>query len=139
MRGAGLVARKPGRGVASRQEPEESKQGGVPGGSAAKEARCGAGMATHSSVFAWRIPGTGGAWWAAVYGVAQSRTRLKRLSGSSSSGAGDLGSILGLGRSPGKGNSYPLQCSCLENPMDRGAWWAVGNPRILTWKIPWTV
>ena len=41
-------------------------------------------MATHSSVLAWRIPGTG-AWWAAVYGVAQSRTRLKRLSSSSSS------------------------------------------------------
>ena len=33
-------------------------------------------MATHSSVLAWRIPGTG-AWWAAVYGVAQSQTRLK--------------------------------------------------------------
>ena len=31
-------------------------------------------MATHSSTLAWRIPGTGGAWWAAVYGVAQSRT-----------------------------------------------------------------
>ena len=42
-------------------------------------------MATHSSVFAWRIPGTGGAWWAAVYGVAQSRAQLKRLSSSSSS------------------------------------------------------
>ena len=42
------------------------------------------GMATHSSVLAWRIPGTGGAWWAAVYGVAQSQTRLKRLSSSSS-------------------------------------------------------
>ena len=41
-------------------------------------------MATHSSVLAWRIPGTGGALWAAVYGVAQSRTRLKRLSSSSS-------------------------------------------------------
>ena len=40
-------------------------------------------MATHSSVLAWRIPETG-AWWAAVYGVAQSRTRLKRLSSSSS-------------------------------------------------------
>ena len=39
-------------------------------------------VATHSSVLAWRIPGTG-AWWAAVYGVAQSRTRLKRLSSSS--------------------------------------------------------
>ena len=38
--------------------------------------------------------------------------------------AGDLGSIPGLGRSPGEGNSNPLQYSCLENPMDRGAWWA---------------
>ena len=37
---------------------------------------------------------------------------------------GDLGSIPGLGRSPGEGNGYPLQYSCLENPMDRGAWWA---------------
>ena len=36
--------------------------------------------------------------------------------------AGDLGSILGLGRSPGEGNGNPLQYSCLENPMDRGAW-----------------
>ena len=42
-------------------------------------------MATHSSILAWRIPGTGGAWWAAVYGVAQSRTPLKQLSSSSSS------------------------------------------------------
>ena len=40
-------------------------------------------MATHSSVLAWRIPGTGGAWWAAIYGVAQSRTPLKWLSSSS--------------------------------------------------------
>ena len=39
-------------------------------------------MATHSNVLAWRIPGTG-AWWAAVYGVAQSRTRLNRRSSSS--------------------------------------------------------
>ena len=34
---------------------------------------------------------------------------------------GDLGSIPGLGRSPGEGNGYPLQYSCLENPMDRRA------------------
>ena len=40
-----------------------------------------------------------------------------------SRGAGDPGSIPGLGRSPGKGNGNPLQCSCLENSMDRGAWW----------------
>ena len=38
--------------------------------------------------------------------------------------AGDLGSVPGLGRSPGEGNGNPLQYSCLENPMDRGAWWA---------------
>ena len=35
---------------------------------------------------------------------------------------GDLGLIPGLGRSPGEGNGNPLQYSCLENPMDRGAW-----------------
>ena len=38
--------------------------------------------------------------------------------------AGDLGSIPGSGRSPGEGNGNPLQYSCLENPMDGGAWWA---------------
>ena len=38
--------------------------------------------------------------------------------------AGHLGSIPGPGRSPGEGNRSSLQCSCLENPMDRGAWWA---------------
>ena len=96
-------------------------------------------MVTHSSVLAWRIPGTGGAWWAAMYGVAESRTQLKRLSSSSSltmgfpdgsdvkasaCSAGDLESIPGLGRSPGGGHGNPLQCSRLENPMDRGAWWA---------------
>ena len=39
--------------------------------------------------------------------------------------AGDVGSILGLERSPGEGNGNPLQYSCLGNPMDRGAWWAI--------------
>ena len=34
----------------------------------------------------------------------------------------DAGSIPGLGRSPGEGHGYLLQCSCLGNPMDRGAW-----------------
>ena len=38
--------------------------------------------------------------------------------------AGDTGWIPGSGRSPGGGNGNPLQYSCLENPMDRGAWWA---------------
>ena len=36
----------------------------------------------------------------------------------------DMGSIPGSGRSPGGGYGNPLQWSCLENPMDRGAWWA---------------
>ena len=38
--------------------------------------------------------------------------------------AGDMGSNPGLGTSPGGGNGNPLHYSCLENPMDRGAWWA---------------
>ena len=42
-----------------------------------------------------------------------------------SSDTGDLGSIPGWGRSPGKGNGNPLQYSCLENPKDRGDWWAI--------------
>ena len=37
---------------------------------------------------------------------------------------GDLGPIPGLGRSAGEGNGNPLQYSCLENPLDGGAWWA---------------
>ena len=37
---------------------------------------------------------------------------------------GDAGSVPGSGRSPGEGNGNPLQDSCLENPMDRGVWWA---------------
>ena len=46
--------------------------------------------------------------------------------------AGDLGSIPGSGRSPGEGNVSPLQYSCLENPMDGGAWWteAMGSQRV---------
>ena len=40
----------------------------------------------------------------------------------SDSNAGDLGSIPGSGRSPGEGNGNPLQDSCLENPMEGGAW-----------------
>ena len=39
--------------------------------------------------------------------------------------AGDLGLIPGLGRSPGEGNGNPLQYSCLENLILRGAWWAI--------------
>ena len=103
-------------------------------------------------------PRDGRAWWAAVYGVAQSRTRLKRLSSSSSRSSSrvDL---------PGEGNGNPLQYSCLESPMDGGAWWAAvhgvvksqtrlrdflftfhfhalkeieTHSSVLAWRIPWT-
>ena len=50
---------------------------------------------------------------------------LRWLSGKvSSRSAGDVGSVPGVGRSPGEGNGNPLQCSCLGNSMDREAWWA---------------
>ena len=41
--------------------------------------------------------------------------------------AGDMGSIPGSGRSPGRGNSHPFQCSCLGNPIDRGTQWATAR------------
>ena len=44
--------------------------------------------------------------------------------------ARDTGSIPGSGRSPGVGNGTPLQYSCLENPMDRGAWQSMGSQRV---------
>ena len=51
-------------------------------------------------------------------------------------GMQETGLIPGLGRSPGEGNSYPLQCSCLGNPMDRGAWWITvrGVAKSWTWQ-----
>ena len=66
-------------------------------------------MAPHSSTLAWRIPWTEEPGGLLSIGVAQSRTRLKRLS---------------MPACIGEGNGNPLQCSCLENPGDRGAWWA---------------
>ena len=62
------------------------------------------GMAPHSDVFNHYSGGSDGK--------------------ASACSAGDLGSIPGLGRSSGEGNSNPLQYFCLENPMNRGAWWA---------------
>ena len=47
--------------------------------------------------------------------------------------AGDLGLIPGLGRCPGEGNGNPLQYCCLENPMDRGAWWATIHRVTQSW------
>ena len=70
-------------------------------------------------------PRDGGAWWAAVYGVAQSRTLLKRLSiATLAEDTRDVVSISESGKYSGEGNGNPLQCSCLENPRDSGAWWA---------------
>ena len=83
-------------------------------------------------------PSDGGAWWAAVYGVAQSRTRLSDWTEDGKESAcnvGDLGSILGSGRSPGERNCNPLQYPCLENSMDRGVWQATvhGIAKSQTW------
>ena len=56
------------------------------------------------------------------------------LSGKESArNAGDVGLIPGSGRSPGEGNSNPLQYSCLENPMDRGAWRATVHGVTQSW------
>ena len=53
----------------------------------------------------------------------------------SACGAGDPSWIPGSGSSPAEGNGTPLQCSCLENPMDGGAWWAAvhGTTESQTW------
>ena len=87
-----------------------------------------------------------GAWWAAIYGAAQSRTRLKQLSSSSSSRhiqvalvvknlPANASSIAGWGRSrsPGVRNSTPFQYSCLENSMGRGAWQATVHGVTKNW------
>ena len=72
----------------------------------------------------------GGAWWAAVHGVAKSRTRLSDFTFTFS-----LSCI-------GEGNGNPLQCSCLENPRDGGAWWAaiygVAQSRTVRTKSHWS-
>ena len=52
---------------------------------------------------------------------------IKNLPASAGDNARDVGSIPGLGRSPGGGHGHPPQYSCLENPMDRGAWWAMAH------------
>ena len=45
----------------------------------------------------------------------------------------DVGSVAELGRSPREGNDNPLQYSCLEKPMDRGAWWATAHGVAKSW------
>ena len=50
--------------------------------------------------------------------------------------AGDVGLIPGLGKPPGEGNGNPRQCSCLGNPMDRGAWWNTVHGVTKIWTCP---
>ena len=69
------------------------------------------GNGTPLQYFCLENPMDGGAWWAAISGVAQSRTWLKRLH-------------FHFSLSCAEGNGNPLQCSCLENPRDGRAWWA---------------
>ena len=59
----------------------------------------------------------GGAWWAAVHEVTKSQTRLESDTTERLHFHFSLSCI-------GEGNGNPLQCSCLENPRDGGAWWA---------------
>ena len=50
----------------------------------------------------------------------------------------DMGSTPGLGRSPGEGHGNPLQYSCLGNPMERGAWWAIVHEVAQSWtRLMW--
>ena len=103
-------------------------------------------MATHSSILAWKIPWTeepGKLWSMGPQRVRHNLMTkpspyLHELPGGSDSKesaccAGDPGSIPGLGRSPGEGNGNPLQCSCLENPMNGGAWWATVHGVTKSW------
>ena len=86
-------------------------------------------------------PRDGGAWWAAVYGVAQSRTRLKRLSGSSSLLVGLPGSasrkpIAQLVKNPPAMQETPVGFLGREDPLEKGK---AAHSSILAWRIPWTV
>ena len=95
-------------------------------------------MATHSSVLAWRIPGTGepgglpslglhrvGHHWSKLAAATPPMGFPGGLDGKESAcNAGNPGSIPGSGRSLREGNGYPLECSSLENSMDKEAWWA---------------
>ena len=91
-------------------------------------------MVTHSGILAWRIPRTeepGSPWGSKELQHDFDNPSLGFPDGTMvnnlQADAGDfskVGSFPESGRSPREGNGYPLQYSCLENPMDRGAWWA---------------
>ena len=81
-----------------------------------------------------------GAWRATVHAITKSWTRLSNFTfpyGSagkeSACNVGELGLTPGLERSPGEGNGNTLQYSCLENPTDRGAWWAMVHGVAKSW------
>ena len=115
-------------------------------------------MATHSSVLAWRIPGTehpgglpsmgshrvGHDWSDSAAGAVCSYRGLPggpvvENTPANAGDARDAGLISGSGRSPRVGNGNPLQYSCLGNPIERGAWWAAvhgvakGRTRLSDW------
>ena len=68
--------------------------------------------------------------------IAKFRLKLKKVGKTteSSCNSGDLGSIPGSGRCSGEGNGNPLWYSCLENPMDRGSWWATNHGVAKSWR-----
>ena len=68
-----------------------------------------------------------------VWATEMNWTELKSNGKESACSAGDPGSILGSGRSLGEGNGNPVQYSCLENPMDRGAWQATVHGVAKSW------
>ena len=76
-------------------------------------------------IFQARVPEWGAIAFSAPYCLSKSKSKCFPCGSEDKASAcnvGDLGSIPGLGRSPGEGNGNPLQYSCLENPMDGGAW-----------------
>ena len=74
--------------------------------------------------------------WAKARTLISTRASLALRSKESACKAGDLGSIPGPGGSPGKGNGYSLQYSCLENSMDRGGWQATVHGVSKSWTQP---
>ena len=112
-------------------------------------------MATHSSVLDWRIPGTGKPGGLPSMGSHRVRHNWRDLAAAAASNyigfpggtavknppanAGDVSSISGSGRSPGEGNSNPLQYSCWENPTDKGTWWVtvLRVTKSWTWLSNW--
>ena len=102
-------------------------------------------MATHSSILAWEIPWTEEPGRLQSMGLQRVGHDWSDLAAAAAAAAGgsngkvsacsaeDPGSIPGLGRSPGEGNGNALQYSCLENSMDREAWWATVHGVAKSW------